>query len=149
MLHVGKCLENSFTAFSEASIRQAAPSLIPEELPAVTVPSFVNAGFSDESFSIEVLRNKVAPPFRQAEFDIMYGKGISKTGEIVDMAVELNVVQKSGSWFSYDGDKLGQGRDSVVQLLRDNAELADEIEKKIKDKVMLALHPLPVEKEEE
>lgn len=85
---------------------------------------------------VKVVKNKVAPPFRQAEFDIMYGKGISKTGEIVDMAVELNVVQKSGSWFSYDGDKLGQGRDSVVQLLRDNAELADEIEKKIKDKIL-------------
>ncbi len=85
---------------------------------------------------VKVVKNKVAPPFRQAEFDIMYGKGISKTGEIVDMAVEMNVVQKSGSWFSYDGDKLGQGRDSVVQLLRDNAELAAEIEKKIKDKLL-------------
>jgi len=84
----------------------------------------------------KVVKNKVAPPFRQAEFDIMYGKGISKTGEIVDMAVELNIVQKSGSWFSYDGDKLGQGRDSVVQLLKDNPELAEEIEKKIKAHVV-------------
>jgi recombination protein RecA len=84
----------------------------------------------------KVVKNKVAPPFRQAEFDIMYGKGISKTGEIVDMAVELNIVQKSGSWFSYDGDKLGQGRDSVVQLLKDNPELAEEIEKKIKEHVV-------------
>ena len=84
----------------------------------------------------KVVKNKVAPPFRQAEFDIIYGKGISKTGEIVDMAVELNVVQKSGSWFSYDGDKLGQGRDAVVQLLKDNPELADEIEGKIKVKVL-------------
>jgi len=85
---------------------------------------------------VKVVKNKVAPPFRQAEFDITYGKGISKTGEIVDMAVELNVVQKSGSWFSYEGDKLGQGRDAVVQLLKDNPELCDEIENKIKEKVM-------------
>jgi len=85
---------------------------------------------------VKVVKNKVAPPFRQAEFDIMYGKGISKTGEIVDMAVEMNVVQKSGSWFSYDGDKLGQGRDAVVQLLKDNAEVAEEIEKKIKEKIL-------------
>ncbi|MBA2422322.1 MAG: recombinase RecA [Chitinophagales bacterium] len=97
---------------------------------------------------VKVVKNKVAPPFRFAEFDIMYGAGISKVGEIVDMGVELGIVQKSGSWFSYDGDKLGQGRDAVKQLLNDNPELADEIEKKIKDKVMLALHPLPVEKEE-
>src|SRR5439155_16525319 len=85
---------------------------------------------------VKVVKNKVAPPFRQAEFDIMYGKGISKTGEIVDMAVELNVVQKSGSWFSYDGDKLGQGRDAVVQLLKDNTEVAEEIEKRIKEKIL-------------
>ncbi len=97
---------------------------------------------------VKVVKNKVAPPFRFAEFDIMYGAGISKVGEIVDMGVELGIVQKSGSWFSYDGDKLGQGRDAVKQLLNDNPELADEIEKKIMDKVMLALHPLPVEKEE-
>lgn len=87
----------------------------------------------------KVVKNKVAPPFRQAEFDIIYGKGISKTGEIVDMAVELNVIQKSGSWFSHDGDKLGQGRDAVVQLLRDNPELADEVEGKIKEKVLGAI----------
>ncbi len=98
---------------------------------------------------VKVVKNKVAPPFRFAEFDIMYGEGISKVGEIVDMGVDLGIVQKSGSWFSYESDKLGQGRDAVKQLLTDNPELADEIEKKIKDKVMLALHPLPVEKEEE
>jgi recombination protein RecA len=84
----------------------------------------------------KVVKNKVAPPFRQAEFDIMYGVGISKEGEIVDMGVELNIIQKSGSWFSYEGDKLGQGRDSVVQLLRDNPELSAEIEKKIREKVI-------------
>jgi recombination protein RecA len=85
---------------------------------------------------VKVVKNKVAPPFRQAEFDIMYGVGISKEGEIVDMGVELNIIQKSGSWFSYEGDKLGQGRDSVVQLLRDNPELSAEIEKKIREKVI-------------
>jgi recombination protein RecA len=85
---------------------------------------------------VKVVKNKVAPPFRQAEFDIMYGKGISKTGEILDMSVEMNIIQKSGSWFSYDGDKLGQGRDAVVQLLKDNPELATEVEKKIKEKLL-------------
>ena len=81
---------------------------------------------------VKVVKNKVAPPFRQAEFDIMYGEGISKVGELVDLGVELNVVKKSGSWFSYGDTKLGQGRDGVKQLLTDNTELADEIEAKIK-----------------
>lgn len=81
---------------------------------------------------VKVVKNKVAPPFRQAEFDIMYGEGISKVGELVDLGVELNVVKKSGSWFSYGDTKLGQGRDGVKQLLLDNTELADEIEAKIK-----------------
>lgn len=81
---------------------------------------------------VKVVKNKVAPPFKVVEFDIMYGQGISKEGEILDMGVELNVVQKSGSWFSYDGNKLGQGRDSVKTLLKDNPELAEEIENKIK-----------------
>ncbi len=81
---------------------------------------------------VKVVKNKVAPPFRQAEFDIMYGEGISKVGELVDLGVELNVVKKSGSWFSYGDTKLGQGRDGVKQLLADNTELADEIEAKIK-----------------
>jgi len=69
------------------------------------------------------------------EFDIMYGRGISKSGEIVDLGVELNVIQKAGSWFSYNGNKLGQGRDTVKQLIEDNPELAEEIEKKIKEKI--------------
>lgn len=98
---------------------------------------------------VKVVKNKVAPPFRFAEFDIMYGEGISKVGEIIDMGVDLNIVQKSGSWFSYDGNKLGQGRDAVKQLLLDNPELADEIEKKVREKVMVSEHILPVEKEEE
>jgi len=84
---------------------------------------------------VKVVKNKVAPPFRQAEFDIIYGEGISKVGEIIDMGVELGIVQKSGSWFSYNNDKLGQGRDSVKQLLIDNPGLATEIEIKIREKI--------------
>ncbi|WP_242923479.1 recombinase RecA [Pontibacter liquoris] len=81
---------------------------------------------------VKVVKNKVAPPFKVVEFDIMYGEGISKVGEILDLGVELNIVQKSGSWFSYNGDKLGQGRDGVKQILLDNPELMDEIEQKIR-----------------
>jgi len=84
---------------------------------------------------VKVVKNKVAPPFRQAEFDIIYGEGISKVGEIIDMGVELGIVQKSGSWFSYNNDKLGQGRDSVKQLMLDNPEMANEIEAKIREKI--------------
>ena len=80
---------------------------------------------------VKIVKNKVAPPFKKAEFDIMYGEGISKTGEIVDLGVELNVVKKSGSWFSYGDTKLGQGRESVKSVLRDNPELAQELEAKI------------------
>jgi len=75
------------------------------------------------------------PPFKVVEFDIMYGQGISKVGEILDLGVELDIVNKSGSWFSYGGNKLGQGRDAVKQLLSDNPELSEEIERKIRDKV--------------
>ncbi|MBN8836981.1 MAG: recombinase RecA [Sphingobacteriia bacterium] len=85
---------------------------------------------------VKVVKNKVAPPFRQSEFDIIFGEGISKLGEIIDMGVELGIVQKSGSWFSYDSNKLGQGRDAVKQLLHDNPELAGEIEQKIRAKVI-------------
>lgn len=84
---------------------------------------------------VKVVKNKVAPPFRQAEFDIIYGEGISKLGEIIDMGVELGIVQKSGSWFSYNSDKLGQGREGVKKLLQDNPELANEIEAKIRGKI--------------
>ena len=84
---------------------------------------------------VKVVKNKVAPPFRSAEFDIIFGEGISKNGEIIDMGVELNIVQKNGSWFSYNTDKLGQGRDAVKQLLIDNPELAKEIEAKIREKI--------------
>ncbi len=82
---------------------------------------------------VKVVKNKVAPPFRLAEFDIMYGEGISKVGEIVDLGVEGNIIKKSGSWFSYGDSKLGQGRDAVKQLLLDNPELSDEIENKIRE----------------
>ena len=84
---------------------------------------------------VKVVKNKVAPPFRAAEFDIVFGEGISKMGEIIDMGVELGIVNKSGSWFSYGTDKLGQGRDTVKQLLHDNPEMAAEIEGKIREKV--------------
>ena len=80
---------------------------------------------------VKIVKNKVAPPFRKAEFDIMYGAGISKVGEIIDIGVEKNIVKKAGSWFSYGDTKLGQGRDAVKQLLLDNPELMDEIEQKI------------------
>ena len=81
---------------------------------------------------VKVVKNKVAPPFKTAEFDIMYGEGISKVGEILDIAVEHDIVKKSGSWFSYDDTKLGQGRDAVKALIKDNPELQDELENKIK-----------------
>ena len=84
---------------------------------------------------VKVVKNKVAPPFRSAEFDIIFGEGISKIGEIIDMGVEMNIIQKSGSWFSYDGNKLGQGRDTVKALLSDNEELANVIEGKIRTKL--------------
>lgn len=82
---------------------------------------------------VKIVKNKVAPPFRIAEFDIMYGEGISKVGEIVDLGVDKNIIKKSGSWFSYNDTKLGQGRDAVKQLLLDNPELSDELETKIRE----------------
>ena len=81
---------------------------------------------------VKVVKNKVAPPFRKAEFEITFGEGISKIGEIIDLGVEHNIIQKSGSWFSYDGSKLGQGRDAAKALLKDNPELAEEIEAKVR-----------------
>lgn len=84
---------------------------------------------------VKVVKNKVAPPFRSAEFDIIFGEGISKTGEIIDMGTELSIIQNSGSWYSYNGDKLGQGRDAVKQLLNDNPELCNELETKVREKI--------------
>src|SRR5690606_7390461 len=84
---------------------------------------------------VKVIKNKVAPPFKTAEFDIMYGEGVSKTGEILDLAVEFEIVKKAGSWFSYGDTKLGQGRDAVKVMIKDNPALADELEEKIKETI--------------
>jgi len=85
---------------------------------------------------VKVVKNKVAPPFKQAEFDIMYGEGISLFGCLLDMAIEFNIIEKSGSWFSYNGNKIGQGRDNVITYLKNNPELADEVEKLIREKMV-------------
>ncbi|QXV65820.1 recombinase RecA [Mucilaginibacter achroorhodeus] len=87
---------------------------------------------SGNRVKVKIVKNKVAPPFRVAEFDIMFGEGISKAGEIIDLGVEYNIIKKAGSWFSYGETRLGQGRDAVKQLIMDNPELADELEAKIK-----------------
>lgn len=91
-----------------------------------------NSDVQGNKTRVKVVKNKVAPPFKTVEFDIMYGKGISKVGEIIDLGVDFEIVKKSGSWFSYDDTKLGQGRDAVKNLLLDNPELMDELEQKIK-----------------
>lgn len=87
---------------------------------------------------VKVVKNKVAPPFRKAEFDIMFGEGISRIGEIIDLGVEYGIIKKSGSWFSYGDTKLGQGRDAVKELLSDNVELAEEIESKVREAMKAA-----------
>jgi recombination protein RecA len=83
----------------------------------------------------KIVKNKMAPPFKKAEFDIVFGEGISHIGEIVDLGVDLDIIHKSGSWFSYGETKLAQGRDAVKELLKDNPQLADEIEAKIREKL--------------
>ena len=90
---------------------------------------------------VKVVKNKMAPPFKQAEFDILYGEGISREGGIIDMGVDLGVVRKSGAWYTYDGDQLGQGKEKVRQFLKDNPEMADEIEKKILAQVGIGVDP--------
>ena len=90
---------------------------------------------SGNRVKVKVVKNKVAPPFRTAEFDILFGEGISKTGEIIDLGVDYNIIKKSGSWFSYNDSKLAQGRDAVKQLLNDNPELMEELEAKIREAV--------------
>ncbi|MEO1030100.1 recombinase RecA [Winogradskyella sp.] len=91
-----------------------------------------NSNVMGNKTRIKVVKNKVAPPFRTAEFDIMYGEGISKVGEVLDLAVEHDIVKKSGSWFSYEDTKLGQGRDAVKSLIKDNPDLMDELEEKVR-----------------
>lgn len=98
---------------------------------------------------VKVVKNKVAPPFRVAEFDIMYGEGISKTGEIVDIGTDLDILEKSGSWFSYGGAKIAQGRESAKQFMHDNPEVALEIEQKIKEKIAAGLLKTPIEVDED
>ena len=81
---------------------------------------------------VKVVKNKVAPPFREAEFDIVYGEGISRAGNILDMAVNMDIIEKSGSWFSYNGDRIGQGRENVKRYLKENPEILDEVESKVR-----------------
>jgi recombination protein RecA len=96
---------------------------------------------------VKVVKNKVAPPFKVVEFDIIYGEGISKVGELIDLGVEMEIIKKSGSWFSYEGSKIGQGRDAVKTMLLDNPEIFEEIEAKIRARVKEATHGPVVEKE--
>jgi recombination protein RecA len=90
---------------------------------------------------VKIVKNKVAPPFRTCEFDLMFGEGISRLGEIIDLGVENNVIKKSGSWFSYGDTKLAQGREALKQLLRDNPELCDELEAKVRAALMEKVNP--------
>jgi recombination protein RecA len=91
----------------------------------------------------KVVKNKLAPPFRSAEFDVIYGQGISKEGSLLDVGVDVGLIRKSGAWFTYDGDQLGQGRENARNFLRDNPELAREIEEKIKAQLGVGLPPAP------
>ena len=92
---------------------------------------------------VKVVKNKVAPPFKQAEFDIIYGQGISKEGSLLDVGVDVGLIKKSGAWFTYDGDQLGQGRENAHNFLRDNPELAREIEEKVKAQLGVGIPPAP------
>jgi recombination protein RecA len=94
---------------------------------------------------VKVVKNKVAPPFKTAEFDILFGEGISRHGEIIDMGVNARVLEKSGAWYAYNGEKIGQGRDNAREFLRENPELAREIENKVRDSLGIPLLPADVE----
>ena len=96
---------------------------------------------------VKVVKNKVAPPFREAECDIVYGKGISKEGSLLDLAVNLNIIEKSGSWFSYNGERIGQGRENVKRYIEENPKLADELDKKVRDNFSKAFENALVEEE--
>ena len=98
---------------------------------------------------VKVVKNKVAPPFREAEFDIVYGKGISKEGNILDIAVSLDIIEKSGSWFSYQGDRIGQGRENIKKYLKENPEIMAEIEAKIRENFAQAFEKSLLEEEKE
>jgi recombination protein RecA len=96
---------------------------------------------------VKVVKNKVSPPFKTAEFDILFGEGISREGEIVDMGVTARIIEKSGAWYAYNGEKIGQGRDNAREFLRENPDLAREIENKIRESLSIALLPPESEKE--
>ncbi len=96
---------------------------------------------------VKIVKNKVAPPFREAEFDIIYGKGISKEGSILDLAVNLDIIEKSGSWFSYNGEKIGQGRENVKKYIADNPKFMEEVEKKVRDNFNKAFENALIEEE--
>ena len=98
---------------------------------------------------VKIVKNKVAPPFREAEFDIVYGKGISKEGSILDLAVNLNIIEKSGSWFSYNGEKIGQGRENVKKYLLENKNICEEVEAKVRKNTQKAFENALVEEEQE
>ena len=98
---------------------------------------------------VKIVKNKVAPPFREAEFDIVYGKGISKEGSVLDLAVDLDIIEKSGSWFSYNGEKIGQGRENVKRQLAENPKFMEEVEKKVRDNFNKAFENALVEGEKE
>ncbi|HSV51357.1 MAG TPA: recombinase RecA, partial [Burkholderiaceae bacterium] len=92
---------------------------------------------------VKVVKNKVAPPFKTAEFDILFGEGISREGEIIDMGVNARIIEKSGAWYAYNGEKIGQGRDNAREFLRENADLSYEIENKVRDSLGIPLLPAP------
>ncbi len=92
---------------------------------------------------VKVVKNKVAPPFREAEFDVMYGEGISRTGDLLDLAVDKRIVEKSGAWFAYNGERLGQGRENVKQFLKDNPEVFKSIDDKVRKELGLTRDSLP------